>query len=110
MLLTKLAFNRTFNLAGVGLRRRSYTTTNQNNAPIERNILSLTERGFFADIFPDNAAARIRKAFITRPQTVYAGFDPTADSLHIGNLLVIMGLLHCQRGGHRPIALVRLEL
>lgn len=44
--------------------------------------------------------------FITKPQTIYAGFDPTADSLHIGNLLVIMGLIHCQRGGHQPIALV----
>lgn len=42
----------------------------------------------------------------TSPQTVYAGFDPTADSLHIGNLLVIIGLLHFQRAGHLPIALV----
>lgn len=40
------------------------------------------------------------------PQTIYAGFDPTADSLHIGNLLVLMGLLHCQRAGHHPIALI----
>lgn len=44
--------------------------------------------------------------FDSSPQTVYAGFDPTADSLHVGNLLVIMGLLHCQRAGHNPIALV----
>lgn len=44
--------------------------------------------------------------FIGKPQTIYAGFDPTANSLHIGNLLVIMGLIHCQRGGHQPIALV----
>lgn len=48
----------------------------------------------------------IRKMFINKPQTIYAGFDPTADSLHIGNLLVILGLIHCQRGGHQPIALV----
>lgn len=40
------------------------------------------------------------------PQCIYAGFDPTADSLHIGNLLVLMALLHCQRGGHQAIALV----
>jgi len=39
-------------------------------------------------------------------QTVYAGFDPTADSLHIGSLLPIIGLMHFQRHGHRPIALV----
>lgn len=48
----------------------------------------------------------MRKLFNQRPQSVYAGFDPTADSLHVGNLLVIVGLLHCQRGGHQPIALL----
>lgn len=37
---------------------------------------------------------------------MYAGFDPTADSLHVGNLLVIINLLHWQRGGHNVIALV----
>ena len=42
----------------------------------------------------------------TKPRSVYAGFDPTADSLHIGNLMVIMGLLHAQRSGHNPIALM----
>jgi tyrosyl-tRNA synthetase len=36
----------------------------------------------------------------------YIGFDPTADSLHIGNLLPIMMLVHFQRSGHKPIALV----
>lgn len=51
---------------------------------------------------------QIRKVLIGKPQTIYAGFDPTADSLHIGNLLVIMGLIHCQRGGHQPIALVNI--
>ena len=40
------------------------------------------------------------------PLSVYCGFDPTADSLHIGHLLAIMGLAHFQRAGHRPIALV----
>lgn len=36
----------------------------------------------------------------------YAGFDPTADSLHLGNMVPIMMLVHLQRCGHRPIALV----
>jgi tyrosyl-tRNA synthetase len=36
----------------------------------------------------------------------YIGFDPTARSLHVGSLLVIMGLVHLQRAGHTPIALV----
>lgn len=39
-------------------------------------------------------------------QCVYAGFDPTADSLHIGNLLILMNLLQWQRAGHQVIALV----
>jgi tyrosyl-tRNA synthetase len=38
--------------------------------------------------------------------TCYIGFDPTASSLHIGNLVPIMSLAHMQRYGHRPIALV----
>lgn len=38
--------------------------------------------------------------------TVYSGFDPTAVSLHVGNLVPIMGLAHFQRAGHSPIALV----
>ncbi|XP_030745295.1 tyrosine--tRNA ligase, mitochondrial isoform X2 [Sitophilus oryzae] len=40
------------------------------------------------------------------PQTVYAGFDPTADSLHVGNLLILINLLHWQRSGHETIALI----
>lgn len=39
-------------------------------------------------------------------QCAYAGFDPTADSLHVGNLLVLINLLHWQRGGHKTIAVV----
>jgi tyrosyl-tRNA synthetase len=36
----------------------------------------------------------------------YAGFDPTAPSLHVGNLVPVMGLVHLQRAGHRPVVLV----
>ena len=38
--------------------------------------------------------------------TGYVGFDPTADSLHVGNLVPIMLLVHLQRAGHKPVALV----
>jgi tyrosyl-tRNA synthetase len=38
--------------------------------------------------------------------SAYAGFDPTAASLHVGHLIPVMGLVHLQRAGHRPIALV----
>jgi tyrosyl-tRNA synthetase len=41
-----------------------------------------------------------------RPRTLYAGFDPTADSLHVGSLLPAMMLRRFQNAGHRPIALV----
>uniref|UniRef100_A0A1I8NNG3 Tyrosine--tRNA ligase n=1 Tax=Stomoxys calcitrans TaxID=35570 RepID=A0A1I8NNG3_STOCA len=84
-------------LNDVGFTKRFYT---------KKNLLALTERGFFQDIFPDTAGPQMTKMFEKTPQTIYAGFDPTADSLHVGNLLVIMGLLHCQRAGHQPIALV----
>jgi len=43
---------------------------------------------------------------VTSPVTVYAGFDPTSDSLQVGNLVTILALGHFQRCGHRPIALV----
>jgi tyrosyl-tRNA synthetase len=40
------------------------------------------------------------------PVTAYCGFDPSARSLHVGSLIPVMGLVHLQRAGHRPIALV----
>ena len=43
---------------------------------------------------------------LEKMRSAYVGFDPTADSLHIGNLVPIMLLAHYQRCGHRPIALV----
>jgi len=45
-------------------------------------------------------------ALAAGPVSAYIGFDPTAASLHVGNLLPIMGLMHLQRHGHRPVALV----
>jgi tyrosyl-tRNA synthetase len=48
----------------------------------------------------------VAEALHSGPITGYIGFDPTAPSLHIGNLLVIMLLVRLQRHGHRPVALV----
>ncbi len=45
-------------------------------------------------------------AFRSGPVSAYCGFDPTAASLHVGNLIPVMSLMHLQRAGHRPIALV----
>ena len=46
------------------------------------------------------------RELLAKPITCYIGFDPTAKSLHVGNLLPIMSLAHMQREGHRPIALL----
>lgn len=46
------------------------------------------------------------EAHLRQPRTFYVGFDPTADSLHVGNLVPIMAMAHLQRAGHRPIAIV----
>lgn len=61
----------------------------------------LAWRGLLQD-----ATEGAREHFAEAPRTAYIGFDPTARSLHVGNLLTIMGLVHWQRAGHTPIALV----
>ncbi len=48
----------------------------------------------------------VREALSAGPVSAYIGFDPTGDSLHVGSLVQIMILVHLQRGGHRPVALV----
>jgi tyrosyl-tRNA synthetase len=64
-------------------------------------IEEMTWRGMVHDIMPGT------EELLSKEQvTGYIGFDPTADSLHIGNLVQIMTLVHFQRAGHRPIALV----
>ncbi|WP_329460408.1 tyrosine--tRNA ligase [Streptomyces sp. NBC_01497] len=48
----------------------------------------------------------LRKAFADGPVTVYVGFDPTAPSMHLGNLVQILTVRRLQQAGHRPLALV----
>lgn len=60
------------------------------------------ERGFL-DRVTDEVG--LKKALET-PVTCYIGFDPTASSFHVGNLVQIMSLFHMQQNGHRPIALL----
>jgi tyrosyl-tRNA synthetase len=48
----------------------------------------------------------LREAMAERSMTAYIGFDPTADSLHVGSLLTMIGLARLQRFGHSPIAIV----
>lgn len=48
----------------------------------------------------------IRQKLAQGPVTFYIGFDPTADSLHLGHFIQVMVMLHLQQAGHRPIALI----
>ncbi|MCK9276128.1 MAG: tyrosine--tRNA ligase [Syntrophales bacterium] len=64
---------------------------------------TLSERGFIEQITDEASIKELLKNHIV---TCYIGFDPTAASLHIGSLVPIMALVHLQRQGHRPIALV----
>ncbi len=46
------------------------------------------------------------KRYLSEPAVCYIGFDPTADSFHVGSLVPILALVHMQRYGHRPIAIL----
>ncbi len=59
-------------------------------------------RGLYADCTDSDALA---KRMAEGPITLYCGFDPTADSLHVGNLVPLLALRRFQLHGHRPIAL-----
>ncbi len=63
----------------------------------------LTERGYIAQLTDEEA---IRKLLADEKVTFYIGFDPTADSLHVGHFVALMVMAHMQRAGHRPIALL----
>lgn len=65
-------------------------------------IQELTWRGL---IYQTTDDAHLAAWLMEKPRTVYAGFDPTADSLHVGHLVALMNLRRFQKFGHRPIAL-----
>ncbi len=69
---------------------------------LEMNLIEeLRWRGMIQDIMPGT-----EDLFKKEMATGYIGFDPTADSLHIGSLVPILLLVHLQKAGHKPIALV----
>lgn len=63
----------------------------------------LKERGYIAQCTNED---EVRKMLANEKVTFYIGFDPTADSLHVGHFLGLMVMAHMQRAGHRPICLV----
>ncbi|HHY65343.1 MAG TPA: tyrosine--tRNA ligase [Clostridiaceae bacterium] len=64
---------------------------------------TLKERGFIAQTTHEE---KIRELLGNEKVTFYIGFDPTADSLHVGHLLQLIVMSHMQRAGHKPIALI----
>lgn len=63
----------------------------------------LVRRGYIKQMTHED---EIKKLIEEDKVTFYIGFDPTADSLHVGHFIAMMFMAHMQRGGHRPIALV----
>jgi tyrosyl-tRNA synthetase len=71
---------------------------------IRKGALELLKaRGFVSQCSDEAGLARLLDS---ERVTFYIGFDPTADSLHVGNLLQLFSMSHLQRAGHRPIALI----
>jgi len=68
---------------------------------MENLVEELKWRGLYHDSMPGT-----EEELLKGPVTAYIGFDPTADSLHIGSMVQIILLVHLKRFGHRPIALV----
>ncbi|HHW23515.1 MAG TPA: tyrosine--tRNA ligase [Clostridiaceae bacterium] len=64
---------------------------------------TLMERGFIAQTTHEE---KIRELLGNEKVTFYIGFDPTADSLHVGHLLQLIVMSHMQKAGHKPIALI----
>ncbi len=64
---------------------------------------TLLERGYIAQTTHEQ---EIRDMLANESVTFYIGFDPTADSLHVGHYIQMMVMAHMQRAGHRPIALI----
>src|ERR1700742_2698145 len=72
-------------------------------APVVSTFLEeLRWRGFLDAMTSDYMDAYLAAG----RRTMYVGFDPTADSLHLGSLIPVMALAHAQRHGHRPLVLI----
>lgn len=63
----------------------------------------LMERGYIEQVTHEE---EVKELLSKERVTFYIGFDPTADSLHLGHFIQIMVMMHMQRAGHKPIALV----
>jgi tyrosyl-tRNA synthetase len=81
-----------------------YTEKNRGMKTMSNNVYDiLKERGFIAQLTHEE---EIKDLLANQKVTFYIGFDPTADSLHVGHFLQMMVMAHMQRAGHKPIALI----
>lgn len=69
-------------------------------------VADLASRGLVQQVSDPAIDQRLAELGARRPIAAYAGFDPTASSLHVGNFVAIIGLMYAQRNGIRPIAIV----
>jgi tyrosyl-tRNA synthetase len=76
--------------------------TFKHEPPVKTVYDVFVERGFIEKVTDEEKVPEILEGKVT----CYIGFDPTASSFHVGNLVPIMSLAHMQRHGHRPISLV----
>ncbi len=68
-------------------------------------MMSLLDEYRERDLLQDSTEG-VSEHLLEESRRIYIGFDPTAPSLHLGSLVPIMGLVHAQRAGHTPIALI----
>ncbi len=69
---------------------------------MENVFKTLSERGFIKQVTHEG----LEEMLLKEPVSFYIGFDPTADSLHVGHFVALMAMAHMQRAGHRPIVLL----
>jgi len=78
-----------------------------NPASMRSTLLAdFARRGLIADVTSREELDAHLAEPASRPRTMYVGFDPTADSLHVGSLLPLLALRRAQLAGHRPIVLI----
>lgn len=86
---------------------RKLTQAKRSSQHASNQLDFLAKRNLIQNIYPESEEYRDKlQNLLQRPCSVYAGFDATSDSLHVGNLVTIMNLLHLRSFGHRVICVI----
>lgn len=91
-------------VGSVGAAGGEAATSESSSAPVAPVLAALRSRGLVAAVTSEEAVAAAARA--SPPSPVYLGIDPTADSMHVGNLLCVVTLSWFARFGHTPVLLV----